>query len=600
MIEEKLMTKSYSKRSIEKYNYFIRLLTMSILIGILCAICSLILYFSIKFFTKLFLEQIAGYNPPEATINGVPTISNPKHSFLIPISTTLGGLISGLIVYKFAPVAEGHGSDAAIYAFHNKNGNIKGKVSIVKLIASAITIGSGGSAGKEGPIILIGAGCGSFIGRKLKLNHSEKRIAMVAGMGAGIGSIFKAPLGGALLACEILYLADFEIDALIPSLIASITSYTIFGSIAGWNPVYLVNSSYYISSASSLILYFILGTGCGLIGLLFIKSFYKTKNFFSKLKIPNYIKPAIGGLATGLIGIFFPQILGTGEGWLQLVMIGNLKGPILILLIFSLLKITATSFSVGSGGSGGTLFPSLVIGGTFGAFMFNIFKSVFPTIEINLIHFTIIGMISLFASIGKTPISIIIMISELTGSYLIIIPTIISIIPAYLITGKNTIYRSQVDCREKSPAHNFDYSVDLLKEFKVKDFMKKDAMYLTPDKKIKEAYDLMKEKEISFLIIKNYNDELVGILTEQDLIKSEIKEFEQKKIIEIINKNVVTCFPEENLNDVLKLMIDNEISELPVVNTLNKNKVIGVITLKDIAKIFDFDTYSYLINNRSF
>lgn len=214
---------------VESTRYLAKWLVISTLIGIVAGIGAVVFYTAIRLVTNLSLGDIAGYLPPDPAGEGETIIRAIGQPWLLPLVVTAGGLLSGLIVYLIAPEAEGHGTDAAIDAFHNKAGYVRARIPIVKLVASAITIGSGGSGGREGPTAQISAGFGSLLGTLLKLSEQDRRIAVATGIGAGIGAIFKAPLGGAILAAEILYLHDLEAEAIIPALIASIVGYSIFG-----------------------------------------------------------------------------------------------------------------------------------------------------------------------------------------------------------------------------------------------------------------------------------------------------------------------------------------------------------------------------------
>ena len=277
------------------------------MIGIIAGVGSILFYQLINWATWLFLGQGAGYIPPVPGGEGLTAITPIARPWIIPLICSLGGLIGGLIVFKFAPEAEGHGTDAAINSFHNKQGFIRRRIPLVKMIASAITIGSGGSAGREGPVALIGAGFGSVIADVFKLDAHDRRIALAIGIGAGIGSIFKAPLGGALISAEILYRRDFESEALLPSFIASIVGYCVFGSWNGWAPIFSINTGFAFTRPQELLGYAILGIVCGLFGILYGRTFYWVAISSGPAKFPNYLKPAVGGLIVGTIGIFLPQ-----------------------------------------------------------------------------------------------------------------------------------------------------------------------------------------------------------------------------------------------------------------------------------------------------
>jgi CIC family chloride channel protein len=243
--------------------YFEKWLVLGVVIGIMAGLGAMALYFGIKLFEYLFLDSLAGARIPHPVGEGgsVVFVYAVKHPYALPLVVGLGGLISGLIVYTIAPEAEGHGTDAAIDAYHNKQGKIRRRIPFVKLVASAITIGSGGSAGREGPTAQLAAGIGSAIADMFHLSPQDRRIAVAVGIGAGIGTIFKAPIGGAVLAAEVLYRRDLEPEVIFPAIVASSVGYSIFASIVGFEPIF----GYYTEAFSVLRLpfYAILGLAAG-------------------------------------------------------------------------------------------------------------------------------------------------------------------------------------------------------------------------------------------------------------------------------------------------------------------------------------------------
>ena len=212
----------------------------------------------------------------------------------------LGALLGAILVFRFAPEAEGHGTDAAISAVHHNPRGIRFRAVIVKIVASALTIGSGGSGGREGPTGQISAGFASLLARELDLSPADARIAVVTGIGSGIGAIFGAPLGGAVLATEILYRDDFDATALLPSFVASIVGYVIFGAAVGYTPLFGFNASYHFTDPSHLLWFALIGVLGGLIGLLYAKGFYGISDIFGRMRLPRWVKPAIGGRHRGL------------------------------------------------------------------------------------------------------------------------------------------------------------------------------------------------------------------------------------------------------------------------------------------------------------
>src|SRR4030095_311193 len=401
------------------FSYFRKWILIGFLLGVVAGLGAVALFLSVEFFTTLFLEMGAGYSPPlpggfQANFSYTLFIEKP---WLIPLITGLRGLLVGLITTKFSPESEGHGTDAVIDAYHHKSGNIRTRVPLVKVVASSITIGSGGSGGTEGPSGQIAAGFGSLIGKLFKLNEDERRIAVAAGLGAGIGSIFKIPLGGAVFSAEVLYRRDFEVRALIPGLVASVTGYTVFGFVFGWDRLFTIPLDLVkYTNPVSLLLYALVGLISAGVSVGYVKSFYTISDFFAKMQIPKYVKPAIGGVLVGIIGIVFPQILGTSYGWLQIAINQDYSLlPLYMLGAVIVFKILATSLTIGSGGSAGVFGPSMVIGGMIGAFIGTAFHLIGLFTWMDVSSVIIVAMVSFFGATAKTPISSIIMGSELTG-----------------------------------------------------------------------------------------------------------------------------------------------------------------------------------------
>jgi CIC family chloride channel protein len=448
----------------ESTRYLGKWLLIGGLIGIVAGLGAVALIHGIQLATEFFLGRLVGYTPPKPLGEGNflvdETIGRP---WLLPFVTALGGLISGIIVFRFAPSAEGHGTDAAIEAILHRDGYVEPKVPPVKLIASAITIGSGGSAGREGPAAQISTGFASLLSGWLRLSPNDRRIAASAGMGSGIGAIFRAPLGGALMSAEILYLHDLEVEALIPGLIASIVGYSVFGAFEGWEPIFGQQSSVAFTDPTTLAYYALLGVAAGLVGILYAKCFYGVVHLFHKLHVPLWVKPAIGGFLVGLMGLLVKGSIHTGYGWVQISMSDQLLSlPLWIVLVLPFAKILATSFTVGSGGSGGIFGPGMVIGGMLGASFWRLGHEFLPHMPGNAAPFVIVGMMALFGSIAHAPFAVMLMVAEMTGNLSLLAPAMLAIAVATLLVGDRTIYTSQLPNRASAPAHRLRSSFPLL------------------------------------------------------------------------------------------------------------------------------------------
>jgi CIC family chloride channel protein len=436
-----------------------RLLCYAALLGIVGGLGAQLFVAILNFTERLLLIGLAGYQPPEpGTLNPEPIIGQ-WGLWLIPVTTTLGGLLSGMLVYTFAPEAEGHGTDAAVEAFHFKGGRVRPIVPLIKTFASAITIGSGGAAGREGPAAQISVGVGSMLADLFRLSDDERRILILAGMAAGLAAIFRSPLGMAIFAVEILYSGmAFETEALIYTVIASVTAYAVNGLFAGWSPIFLFPQTIHFTDPITLMGYAALGVVAGIIGAIEPPIFYGIRDLFRSLRIPNHIKPAIGGLLMGLLALVAPETISTGYGWVQKAMTGNYIGWSLILL--ALAKILAMSLTISSGGSGGVFGPNVYIGGMVGAWVAFVANHLLPGATLNTAAFAVVGMAAVFAGTARVPIASLIMVSEMTGGYGLIVPSMLATAIAFVVERSISagfkyprLYEAQVEQRSDSPTH---------------------------------------------------------------------------------------------------------------------------------------------------
>lgn len=566
-------------------NYYVKWFILGTIIGVVAGISALAFYFTLKLMEHLFLGLVVGISVPEPIGEGGSLESEFKviNLWLIPVSTTLGGLLSGLIVYTWAPEAEGHGTDAAINAYHKLQGKIRRRIPLIKLFASAITIGSGGSAGREGPTAQLSAGIASAIADLLRLSPDDRRRAVAVGIGAGIGSIFKAPIGGAILAAEVLYMRDIEYEVIFPALVASAVGYSIFGSIVGFTPIF----GYYtgVFDPVSLPLYVVLGIIDGLFAVLYIKTFYKIHDSFKKWRISNYAKPVVGGMLTGLVGIMAPQVLGTSYGWINLAMFEKLSlftsplfPPIVLLTALPFLKILATSFTIGSGGSGGVFAPGIVIGALVGLDIGLLFHHLFPSLASDVAPFVIVSMLALFGAAAKAPLAVMFMVVEMTGSYQLLPAAMIAIATAYLVSGNNTIYRAQVPTRRDSPVHIGEYSIPVLMEIKVSDCELNKGPVVKINESVNNVINVMLQHHYTSLPVVNYNGDLIGVVYLLDILgKTGAVGLYVKALSGYVQ-------PDSTLYDAWEIMSRENLTWVPVVKN---EKIIGILTMESMRRAYD-------------
>jgi len=492
--------------------------------------------------------------------------------FLIPV---IGGLVSGFLVFKFAPEAEGHGTDAAIDAFHNKGGQIRGRVPIIKGLASIVTIGTGGSAGKEGPVAQIGAGFGSWLANRLRLGTADRRILMLAGMAGGIGATFRAPLGGALFAVEVLYQdPEFEHEGLIPCIISSIVAYSIFGAVTGWKPL-LVTPHFAFEHPPEMLCYFFLGVICAFVGKLYSKTFYGLQNAFRAIPVPAMFRPAIGGLLLGLLAMAVPQVLGSGYGMVQAALYGKLALWLMLLLAFA--KILATSFTISSGGSGGVFAPSLVIGAMLGGAFGATAEALLPGIVQDPRAYVLIGMAGFFAGVSNTPIATLIMVCELTGNYALLAPLMLVCVVAMIVFRKNSIYHKQVASRLDSPAHLGDFVVDVLEGLHVADLAEtgRKPHPIPEQMPLSEILQQIADAEGAYYPVVDADGNLTGIFSVNDIRRILAEDIPPGLILarDMANANVITTRPDETLTEVLRKLTSRGLEEIPVLSLADARKV---------------------------
>lgn len=428
-----------------------RLMLESALLGIAGALSAQAFMWTLHGCSRLLLTGIAGYQPPGAEFGPDHQIIGPHGLWLIPLVTTLGGLLSGFLVYRFAPEAEGHGTDTVVDAFHRREGLIRPRVPPIKMVASAITIGSGGSAGREGPIALITAGVASAYAKFAHRSEEDRRLLLLAGMAAGLSAIFRTPMGTGVFAIEVLYgNMEFEVGALLYTMISSAVAYTVNGLFVGFRPLFQL-PAIPTPGISSYALYAALGVAAGLVGTALPEVFYRVRDAFHLLPVPRWTKPAIGGLLLGLLALALPQVLGGGYGWIQLAIDGKLALHLLILLLFA--KMAAFALTVSSGGSGGVFAPSLFVGAMLGG-AFSLFFHQAPAI------FVVVGMAAVFGAAARVPIATMLMVTEMAGGYHLLVPAGLAVMIAYLLQVQlssflryRSLYEGQVPTRQDSPAH---------------------------------------------------------------------------------------------------------------------------------------------------
>ncbi len=564
------------RRRIRAAGYLRKWVVLGAGIGVVGGLGAIAFYTALELATRFFLGLLGGYTPPSPAGEGGLPVTGFARPWAIPFVVALGGLISGIIVFRFAPEAEGHGTDAAIAAFHHGPRGIRGRVPLVKMVASAVTIGSGGSGGREGPAAHISAGFGSYLGRLLDLDARDARIAVAVGMAAGIGAIFRAPLGGAVLGAELLYRDDVESDALVPSFIATIIAYSIFGSVEGFAPIFGTQARFGFSDPAQLAWYALIGLACGAVGLLYIHNFYGLTAWFHAWSPPRWLKPAIAGFIVGCIGLVIPGVLGTGYGFVQAGLDRQtlLAIPLWMVLVLPFAKILATSLSIGSGGSGGIFGPGMVIGGLLGAGIWRVLEPIAPAIPVDPAPFVIVAMMALFGSVAHAPLAVMLMVAEMTGNLSMLAPAMVAVGLATFVVGGKTIYSSQLATRADSPAHRFRFAMPLLAAVPVGDAVRQARLVLSTDDTVATARARIDAAGVPGAPAVSRDGTVEGVVDLVDLAAAP----DDEPIGEHLTAREPILAADDGLDDALGALADHHRDWAPVVSG---GRLIGVLSVRD-------------------
>ncbi len=577
-----LMTRA--ARWLSGTSYLQRWLVLGVLIGATAGVGAIVFYEALMVCTHFFLGVLAGYQvPTPAGEGGHAASAFFARPWALPLVVGMGGLLGAVLVFRFAPEAEGHGTDAAISAVHHNPRGIRFRAVIVKIIASALTIGSGGSGGREGPTGQISAGFASLLARQLDLSPGDARIAVVTGIGSGIGAIFGAPLGGAVLAAEILYRDDFDAEALLPSFVASTVGYVIFGAAVGYRPLFGFNQSYHFTDPSLLFWYALIGVLGGLIGLLYAKGFYGIADVFNRVRLPLWAKPAVGGVMVGCIALVIPEVLGTGYGWVQQALGHQLLTlPLWIVLLVPFARIAATGLSIGSGGSGGIFGPGLVIGAFIGASVWRLFEPMVPSLGHSPAPYVIVGMMACFGGISRAPLAVMLMVAEMTGSISLLAPAMIAVGLAWFIVRRSddTIYRSQLKNRAEAPAQRILIGMPVLANVCVRRAMATPRLVIAGGTPPEAARRQIQRAGVDGAPVVDDQGRFEGTVALTDL--EEIGPDPDHKLSSLVDESAPTVAARANLDTALDALLTSAHHWVPVLD--DDHRVIGTVATSDVVR----------------
>jgi CIC family chloride channel protein len=493
---------------------------------------------------------------------------------LIPFSLKFPGEVNGYGFYKFLEIV------------NVKGGILKLRNIFLKTIGPALTIGSGGSAGVEGPIAIIGGTVGSNIGQTFGVSGARMKVLVAAGSAGAIAATFNAPIAGVMFAMEIVLLGDYELTSfaaiVISSGIATIVSRVYYGE----NPAFIV-PQYDLKSIYEIPFYIVLGLIVGVMAVLYIRTFYSIKDKFDSSKLPEQFKPVVGAFMVGVIGIFLPQIMSDGYRFIEDALDGKIIFPIIVLLAF--FKILATSITLGSGGAGGVFAPALFIGAMIGGSFGYVVHHLFPEITASSGAYATVGIGSFLAATTHAPLTGIFLLFEMTGNYKIIVPVMFAAIIGTSIA--KILYQDSIDTVEltrKGINIHVGREISVMSRIKVKDVMTKDFVTVKENTTLRKLVNIMINREKFYIPVVDDSKLMVGIISIQDVRPVLFEEYVKDVVTagELATENVITLTPDDDLNTAMEYFSMKDIEEIPVVDKEKPRKVIGMLRRMDVIAAY--------------
>ncbi len=532
----------------------------------------------------------------------MPRVTSAWGSAYVVLVPAIGGLLVGPMIYFYAREAKGHGVPEVMEAVALRGGRIRPIVAVVKSIASAISIGTGGSAGREGPIVQVGSALGSTLGQKFNFSDDRIRNLVACGAAGGIAATFNAPIAGVIFAIEII-LGELKVRSLSSVVISAVTASVIWRSAFGDVPAFHIPLEYGINSLWEYAFYPILGIIAAFVGAAFVVTLYWTEDFFDDLKsVPEWLKASIGGALLGLTALLYPVI--TGIGWDKTPQIFSSGHDVIesalsnqsllwFALVMIVLKIVATSLTLGSGGSGGVFAPALFTGAMVGTAFAIVLNMIFPGLPAPPSAYALVGMGAVFAASAHAPLTAVLIIFEMTGDYRIMLPLMLTVIIATLIAQKllkgESIYTLKLTRRGIRLQRGRD--VDVMQSVLVSEVMTQDMTTVTTDIKLKELSSIFNRSRHHGLAVLDQHGELWGLVTVSDLerVINDGTPLSTTTVEEIAtqHKHLQKAYPDESIGDALNRMSRRGYGRLPVVSRENENHLVGMIQRRDIIKAYN-------------
>jgi chloride channel protein, CIC family len=547
------------------------LILLSAVVGTLVGLAAVAFLFLIHLAEGLFFGVLYSAMAPA-----------PYLIFLIP---TLGGLAIGPLIHFFPRETKGEGIPEAMEAVAIQGGIIRIRKVALRTAAAAVTIGSGGSVGRMAPTAQLGAAVGSAVGQFLRVSGERMRSLVGCGAAGGIAAVFNAPMGGVFFALEVL-LGDFSAQTFAPIVISSVVATAVSRAVLGDVLIFQV-PPLSLETVPQMFLCGVLGAVCGVAAYLFIRALDAAETRFSASRIPLWLRAAAGGAATGLIAVKFPQVLGTDTMSLNAAIHGALPWTLLVSLAF--LKIVATSFSLGSGGSGGVLGPSIFIGGMIGALAGAAAGSLFPLHPASPGGYALVGMAAFLAPVVGAPLTAILILFEITGEYAMILPLLVAVIAAMLVFGRfsrHSLYTSSLHKRGIDLVTGREESV--LKTLHVRDVMREEMPTISPSATFGELSSHFLHGSEDYLYLSDDRGALAGVVSFTDmrpyLMEEALSHLVRAR--DVATPDPVWVTPEETLRDVLVKFGIKNVGALPVVSDPHSRRLIGLIRRKEVLEAY--------------
>jgi CIC family chloride channel protein len=561
-------SKDPSRRSNNYWLASSRLLLIASMIGIGTGLASIAFKVLIEIINGLFFIQSSRV---------LKSLLGEYYLILLP---ALGGLLAGSIVYFWGREKGGYGV-SEVMAVVDQDGIMKAGPVWAKTFASAVTIGSGGSAGLHGPIVHIGSSIGSVVGQKFQVSPDILRTLLACGAAGGISATFNAPIGGVLFAQEVI-LGRFSSSNFILIVISSLISAIISRVYWGDYPSFMV-PPYELITPGELLFYLVLGVLAGTLAVIFIKALYSAEDLFKQIPLPDYLKPALGGLLVGLMGVYYPQIFGVGYESVEGILSNDLSWYLVVILMGA--KLIATSLTLGSGGLGGVFAPSLYMGSMLGGSYGYLLNQLFPSMTALPGAYALVGMAGVFAGITQAHITAIIIIFEMTGDYKVVLPLmLVCVISALVARGicPESIYTLKLVREGRDPYKG--EKIDKMGQTLVQSVMTSEVETLDINYSLKTAREIMQQRSHTGFPVMS-DGRLLGLVTYEQVL-SALKRDENSCLREIIKPDLIYVHPQDTIAVVVEKMAEGDVGRLPVVDPEDPGILLGIVSRSDIIEAY--------------